>query len=222
MEIKRAADFDEDIRREISRVFVETYESCLQSISKNTSQLVEAFAHIFVVDSVYVAVNENEIVGIVGYLNKDQCNIKPKKMILMKYLGILNGLTVSAVLNKYCNKYPECPVETDQNTVSIGFFAMASKYRKMCYLVEMMEQFFLLFEKKNFIVEIAHAETNVIKMYEQIGFREIYRKFPKVLYMKKQCSPARQPALFKTDRILKRPQPGALSSGTKKIRQISQ
>jgi hypothetical protein len=51
-----------------------------------------------------------------------------------------------------------------------------------------MKQFFSFFEKKNFMVEVTHAEKNVIKMYEQIGFREIYRKSPKVLYMKKHSA----------------------------------
>jgi ribosomal protein S18 acetylase RimI-like enzyme len=176
MVIKRAADFDEGIREKISKIFVETFEKGLAAISKNKDALIKAFAHIFVLDNIYMAIVDDEVIGIIGYMGKEQYSIRSKSGILINHLGIIKGLFAQMILKQYSNSYPKLPDENCQDVSSIEFFAMDVKYMKMGILLEMMKNFLSLFENTVCMVEVTDARKEIIQLYEQLGFKKMYRK----------------------------------------------
>jgi hypothetical protein len=173
MELKRSTEFDENIREEISTIFVNTYIHKLRFFSKDTNSLIKAFIHIFVLENLYVAINNNEIVGIIGYMDKEHFSIKYKSEILIKHFGIVKGILAKNVLKECFDNIRKYHIKTSNDTAVIEFFTLTEKYRKIGYLLEMTRQFFLIFKDKNFIVEVPNIKKDVIKMYEQIGFKVI-------------------------------------------------
>ena len=176
MEIKRAIDFDETIRKKISEIFVDGFGKDLKYFSKDTNKLIKAFSHMFVLEYFYVAVINSEIAGMIVCIDKEHFCINHNKNILKKHLGIIKGSIAAIVFKNYFNKYPKYPVKTDEKTASIEFVATGSKYRKMGVASAIMEYIFSLPGYNNYILEVADTNINAYKLYEKLGFKEVYKK----------------------------------------------
>ena len=63
MEIIRASEAGEGVRKKISDTFVDGFIQWLQYFSKDTEKLSHAFAHMFVLEDFYIAVIDGEPAG---------------------------------------------------------------------------------------------------------------------------------------------------------------
>jgi hypothetical protein len=181
MVIKCALEFDDTIREKISEIFVETFEKELSFISKNKETLIKDLAHIFVLDNIYIAITDNEIVGIIGAGDKGCCSIQFKIRTLIEHLGIIKGLLVKMRLKRYISAFPKYSIEKYEKISSIEFFAVDRNYAKMGSLLEMLKEF-LSFTNTAYIIQVEEIKREVLRFYTQLGFKEIYREkylFPK-------------------------------------------
>jgi ribosomal protein S18 acetylase RimI-like enzyme len=176
MEIKRAIDFNDNIREKISEIFVDGFGKDLKYFSNDANKLIKAFSHMFVLEYFYVAIIDNEIAGMIVCIDKEHFCINHNKNILKKYLGIIKGSIANMVFTKYFNKYPKYPVKIDEKTASIEFVATRLKYRKMGVASAIMEYIFALPGYNSYILEVADTNINAYKLYEKLGFKEVYRK----------------------------------------------
>jgi ribosomal protein S18 acetylase RimI-like enzyme len=175
MEIKLARDFDKDTRKKISKLFVEAFEKDLKMISKDTSKLIKAFSHMFVLDYFYLGIIDNEIAGMMVCIDKEHHCINHDKKILIKYLGCIKGLLANMIFKKYLQKYPKYPVEIDARTGSIEFVATNGKYRRMGIATEIMKYIFSLKLYENYILEVADTNDQAFNLYGKIGYKEVHR-----------------------------------------------
>jgi ribosomal protein S18 acetylase RimI-like enzyme len=176
MEIKRANEFDDTIRERISEIFVEAFGKDLKFFSTDADTLIKAFSHMFVLEYFYVAVIDKEIIGMIACMDEKHFCIKHDKKILKKHLGTIKGLLANVVLKKYFNKYPKYPVEIDGKTASVEFVATSSEYKIRGVATEIMNYIFTLPEYNKYILEVADTNTNALKLYEKLGYKEVYRK----------------------------------------------
>ncbi len=77
MEIKRAAEFGDNIREKLGEVYVNAfYDDVLRYFSKNKTKLIKLFACGFLLESFYVAIIDNEITGMAACMSKGEVCIK--------------------------------------------------------------------------------------------------------------------------------------------------
>ncbi len=77
MEIKRAAEFGDNIREKLGELYVNAfYDDVLKYFSKNKTKLIKIFACSFLLECFYVAIMDNEIIGMVACMGKGDVCIK--------------------------------------------------------------------------------------------------------------------------------------------------
>jgi ribosomal protein S18 acetylase RimI-like enzyme len=191
MEVKRAIEFDDSIREKICRIFVDVgFKNNLEYFSKSKNKLIKAFSHIFLLKYFFIAQTGNEIVGIAACVDNEHDCIKHNKNILKDHLGIIKGTFANIVFN-ICsvNFSPKYPIEPNEKTASIEYVAISSKHRKMGVGTALIEHILALSEYNNFILEVEGTNINALKLYEKLGFKEIFRSkqiFPKFFKTKFQ------------------------------------
>jgi ribosomal protein S18 acetylase RimI-like enzyme len=129
----------------------------------------------FVLDYFYVGIIDNEISGMMVCVDKEHFCINHNRKTLIKYLGVIKGLLANMIFTKYFNKYPKYPVEIDEKTGSIEFVATNKKYRKKGIASSIMEHIFSLGTYKKYILEVADTNEQALRLYEKLGYREVYR-----------------------------------------------
>ena len=67
IEIKRASDCVNDIRSQMTELFIEGFRHLLQLLLKDRNKLEAVFYHTFLLDKFFVAVENGKVIGMVGY-----------------------------------------------------------------------------------------------------------------------------------------------------------
>jgi ribosomal protein S18 acetylase RimI-like enzyme len=176
MEIRRAVEFSDNIREKISGIFVEAFGKDLKFFSKDRNRMVKAFSHIFVLDYFYVAVIDKQVAGMVVCIDKERYCINHNEKIFREYLGIYKGVAADIAFKYYFNKYPKYPIEIDSKTGSVEFVATKAEYRKMGVASAIINHIFTFPEYNSYILEVADTNATALRLYEKLGFKEVYRK----------------------------------------------
>jgi ribosomal protein S18 acetylase RimI-like enzyme len=176
MEIKCAKEMGDNAREKISEIFVEGFGKDLRSFSKDYNILKKAFEHIFVLDLFYIALINNEIAGIMACTNMKTFCIKHDKKTFIKYFGLFKGILADIVFKNYFQKYPKYPIETNEKMASVEFVATSEKYRGQGIATAIMRHLYTFPEYNEYILEVADTNISAVKLYEKLGYKEIYRK----------------------------------------------
>ena len=183
MEIKQAIELGDNIKEKISEIFVDAFYEHFEYFSKDTSKLIKAFSHMFVIEYFYVAIINNEIAGMIACMDKEHFCINHNRKILINNLGLIKGLFLSIIFRYYFNKYPKYSIEMDEKTCSVEFAATNKKYKRMGVASKIMEYLLNLSEYNHYIVEVADNNINSLGLCKKMGFKEVLRK--KMKYGKK-------------------------------------
>ena len=176
MEIKRAIEFDDNIREKIGELFVEAfYDIALKHFSKNKSKLVKTFTPMLILDYFYVAVIDNEIAGMTTCMDIEKGNfcLNVDKEHFIKNLGIIRGRLAYLVHRNYLGNFIS---DVDGKTALIEYVATGKNYRRMGVATALMKYLFALPEYENYILELMDINTNAFELYKKLGFQEINRK----------------------------------------------
>jgi ribosomal protein S18 acetylase RimI-like enzyme len=176
MEIKRASELDINIREKISEIFVDGFSKDFRSLSKDKNKLTKAFAHMFVLEVFYVAILNNEIAGIMACTNMETFCINHDKKILVKYFGIIKGLYLNYLFRYYFQKFPKYQIETNKRTASIEFVATLEKFRGKGVAPSILKYLHSFTDYDEYLLEVADINLPAIKLYEKMGYKELYRK----------------------------------------------
>jgi ribosomal protein S18 acetylase RimI-like enzyme len=173
VEIKRANTFDENyIRTKISEVFVDGFGNWFVTLSKNKELLIKAFSHMFVLDMFYVAIIDNEIIGITACTNGIAGATDHDKKELIKYFGFIKGTIINMIFNK---EFKKQAIETGEKIGSIEFVAILKKYHRQGIASGLINGIIKMTEYKEYILEVADTNNNALKLYEKLGFKEFKR-----------------------------------------------
>jgi len=174
MEIKRAIEFDGDIREKITELYVDGFYNLLKSLSDDKAKIIEAYSLMLPIEYFYVAIIDNEIAGMTACLGKGDIPLNIDRKIFTKYFGILRGLPAY-----YANKHfiKNMPIhEIDNETAIFEFVVTDSKYRGMGVASTLIKHIFALPEYKYFLIEVADTNPNAFELYKKLGFKEVHRK----------------------------------------------
>jgi len=175
MEIKRAIEFGESIRDKISELYVDGfYDAGLRHFSKDKSKIIEAFTPMFPIEYFFVALIDNEIVGITACLGKGNICLNIDKKRFIKYFGILMGFMAYSINKKYIKNLP---VHTmDNETAVVEYVVTDPKYRGKGVASALIKHIFELPEYKHFLIEVADTNPGAFELYKKLGFKETHRK----------------------------------------------
>jgi ribosomal protein S18 acetylase RimI-like enzyme len=172
MEIKRAMEFDDEIREKISALYVDAfYENAMKHFSKDKTKLANAFSHAFVLDYFYVALIDDEIAGIVACMGKGPFCMNFDKKILIKHLGFFKGRLAYFGFRQYVKKLPNL----GENEALIESVATDKKHQRKGVASALIKHLFALPDYQNYVLEVLEKNVNAFDLYQKLGFGEIKR-----------------------------------------------
>ena len=170
MEIKRAAEFGDNIREKLSELYVEAFfNDELKYFSGDKVKLVNAFTHVFLLEYFFVAVIDSEIVGMAACMGNDSFCMKFNKKIIIKHLGLFKGLFTCFSYKGY----PKRCARLDKDTAYLEFLAVSNKHQKKGIGSTLMKYLFALPQYKHFEGEVLDTNQHALELYKKLGFKEI-------------------------------------------------
>jgi ribosomal protein S18 acetylase RimI-like enzyme len=181
MEIKRAIEFGNDIRERLSELYVNAfYDDVLKYFSRNKTKLIKTFSYCFLLEYFYVAIIDNEIVGLVACLNKGELCFKLSVKTTIKYLGLFKGLILSYWLDQFLKGFPKL----DEKTLLIECLAVDTQHLRKGVASALIKSLFSLPDNKNYLLEVIGTNKKAINLYNKLGFKVVYIKtyFPSIYF----------------------------------------
>jgi len=176
MQFAKASELTFDPRAQMAEIFAEGfYDQGIKFFSKDKAKLARAFAHMFILDGFYVALDGQTIMGFVGVAEKKPPPIKLDKRILIRGLGFLRGRLAYWGLNRFSVNNPY-PFDMDTQTASIEFVATAPAYRGRGVATQLLTHAMQDFAFKKYVLEVVDTNPGAISVYEKLGFVEFQRK----------------------------------------------
>lgn len=188
--IERMYNLDEKYRREITQIFVDGYYDSLTFLSKDKHGLIEAFEHVFVSDVFFVAFDGEKVVGILACSNNKNRAIHLQKKEFKKYFGLIKGTVAHYFMKRNFHE----PLNYSDNMTYIECVATSAQARGKGVATHLMEYVYNQLPYTEYILEVVNDNTNAIRLYKKLGYKEFKRKkakFPKLMgyeyaiYMKK-------------------------------------
>jgi ribosomal protein S18 acetylase RimI-like enzyme len=179
MEIKRATEFGDNIKEKLGELYVNAfYDDVLKHFSKNKTKLIKVFACGFLLDYFYVAIIDNEIIGMVACMRKDEICIKLDLKTIVKYMGLFRGIIINFYLKQFLKGFPKL----DEKTALIEYLAIDTKHLRKGIASTLVKSLFTLTEYENYLLEVIGTNKKAINLYNKLGFKVVYIKtyFPSI------------------------------------------
>ena len=175
IQIKKAIEFGDSVRNRIAELYVEGfYEDGLKHFSKDKEKLKKAFTPMLPLEYFYVAVIDNEIVGMTACLGKGNVCLNLDRKVFVKYFGIFMGLMAYYINKSYIKKLSVDKL--DNKTAIIEYVVTDSKHRGKGIASSLIKHIFALPEYKNFLIQVADTNPSAFELYKKLGFEEMHRK----------------------------------------------
>lgn len=174
MEIISAQTLAESPNGTISEIFVHGFYQWLKYFSKDKQKLSHAFEHMFNNEVFYVCRIDGNIAGIAALNDGASPTVRLNKSELQKHLGWMKGWIAYTFLRREFEdkKYP---FEMKPGMGAVEFVATSPKHRGLGVASAIIEEFFTFPQYTEYVLEVADTNTNAVRLYERLGFREFMR-----------------------------------------------
>ncbi|WP_459966257.1 GNAT family N-acetyltransferase [Paenibacillus sp. JCM 10914] len=174
----RADQVEFDVRQEMSVIFGEGFAQWLGFFSKDPNKIAKAFAHMFVLDQFYVAIYNQQVVGITACTDGATHSVKLDKQELRKHLGFIKGSLAAKFLKREFENILDQPAP---GIGSIEFVGTASSSRGKGVASKIIRHILENTDYKVYLIgEVADTNTPAMKLYRKLGFVEYqHRPIPK-------------------------------------------
>jgi len=191
----KASEAAFDPRPQMGKIFAEGfYDHGLKYFAKDKTKLARAMAHIFDLESFYLAVEGEAILALIGCTNKKPPPIAMDKAVLVRELGFLAGRVTYRMLNKHLVNHTY-PFELMPGTGSIEFVATAAQHRGKGAAHDLLAHVMEISPYNEYVLEVMDVNTPAIRLYEKLGYAEFTRTpapkfsgFAHFVYMKKKMN----------------------------------
>jgi ribosomal protein S18 acetylase RimI-like enzyme len=192
MKIMLAEEYGIEAKTQLSKIFVDAFYQWLQFFSKDKEKLIKAFSHIFNLHVIYVAVIDGKIAGMIACNDGKEFTVSFNKKELKNHLGFFMGSITYIVLRKQFNKTPY-PFQITEGMGAVEFVATSADHRGKGVATSIMKYIFDNTSFKEYVLEVADTNTNAVRLYEKLGYKEFMSKKEKhskrsgidyLLYMK--------------------------------------
>ena len=175
MEIVKMSAVDETYRQQVVAIFVEGFYREMKSLSKDKEKLMNAFEHSFVSDAYLLAVENEQVLGILACSTDKKRALKFDKQVLKKYFGWIKGSVGYKMLAQSFEK----PLTYGQNAIYIESVATAPLARGKGVATALFSYVFNHMNADRLVLEVVDYNEGARRLYERLGFVEFERKYMK-------------------------------------------
>lgn len=172
IKVRPMRGFKDDVSREVAAVFINGYDKDLAFLSDNKEKLIEAFQKMICPDVFYLAVLDDEIVGILACSNNQNRALSIDKKILINFFGYVKGSMAYYFMKDEFNK--KLPYQDD--TGYIECVATTVKARGKGVSTALMSYVLKNDIYQRYILEVVDTNEVAYRLYTRLGFTELKRK----------------------------------------------
>jgi len=182
MEIKKATKLDDNIRGEISQLFVDAFGkdifAQILKMKNGRESLIAASAHMFALEHAYLALIDGEPAGIVACVPQNGAFIKIRKREFIKHFGLITGFMIAYQFGRAfkspLSKIPDA--QATSKTATIELVATNEQYRGKGIATSLLNYVHALPEYDSYVLEVFDTNTNAYELYKRLGYKEIHRQ----------------------------------------------
>lgn len=164
--IKNLSDLDEDSTSEMSRIFIENFGHIFQNFSKDKELLRECFERSFIYDMIYVAFDDDKVVGFIAYSSYKGRVINVSKKTFCNHFGKIKGSIFSWKLKRSMGRQ----IVNEANQCYVDFVAVDKSYRRKGVAIELFNYIHehLIFDE--FILDVSNKNLEAQNLYKKLGY----------------------------------------------------
>lgn len=174
IEIVRANTVGESARSKISDIFVTGFIRWLGYFSKDPQQLSRAFAHMFLLDSFFVALVDGQVAGIAACTDGVSLSVRLNAKELRRHLGLFRGSVAKMVLKSQFENHPY-PFTVEPGWGSVEFVVTDAQHRGQGIASAILAHIVRATPFNAYVLEVADTNLPAISLYEKFGFKEFMR-----------------------------------------------
>lgn len=174
MKVIIANELNEDIKMEMSKIFVDGFYQWLHFFSKDKGKLTRAFRHMFNLDVFYVAVIDGEVAGLAACTDSRIPSVRLVKKEFKKHLGWIVGTIAYSVLRREFEE-KKYPFEITKGMGTVEFVATSAEYRGKGVASSIISNIFEATPYNEYVLEVADTNEKAVRLYEKLGFFEFMR-----------------------------------------------
>ena len=159
MEILPANRTEGDVRKEISRIFVDGFKVWLEYFSKDPKILSEAFCHMFNPDYFYAALNQDKkIVGIAACTDGVCKSVRLNTTELRRHLGFIKGSMASFFMKRELENHGY-PFPMEPGWGAVEFVATDKDFRESGVAFSIIRNIIETTPFSTYVLEVANTNT---------------------------------------------------------------
>lgn len=172
--VAKADEVEVCVRTQMSEIFADGFIQWLGYFSKDKNIIAKAFAHMFVLDQFYVAIENDKVAGLAACTDGKTLSVSLNKKELRKHLGFFKGSMAGLFLKKeFESPYENFP----PNTGSIEFVGTAAEFRGHGAATQIIRHIFENTPYSDYVIEeVADTNTPAMNLYKKLGFEEYKRR----------------------------------------------
>jgi ribosomal protein S18 acetylase RimI-like enzyme len=171
--VMKASDAPFNPRQQIAELFANGFMQWLTFFSKDKDVIAQAFAHMFILEQFYVAIDGDKVAGTMGCSDGYASSVRLDKRELRKHLGFIKGTFASMFLKSW-----EGGVENPMTGKgSIEFVGTSADYRRRGVSTMIFEYILENAPYTEYVIsEVADTNTSAMNLYRKWGFTEYKSK----------------------------------------------
>lgn len=170
MEFLKGTELSDSQKKEVSRVFAESFFQWFSYFSKDVECLAKGFEDIFIWEKFYFAVIDKKIAGMASVSFKNEPCIRLNKSRLKRELGFFKGLLAFHFLKAALENH-KYPFPISGQTASIEYVAVSSTKRRKGVAQKLLEYIISLNMANHYILEVGDTNIPAVELYKKTGFK---------------------------------------------------
>ncbi|GAA0917992.1 GNAT family N-acetyltransferase [Nonomuraea longicatena] len=174
IEIMPAARLGEGYRRAVTEVFIDGFGTDLAYFSDDPGKLVDALAHMLVLDVFHVGLIDGQPASIVALTDGGQLSVRHDGAVLRKHLGLIKGTIADVMFKK---EFQKAFVPPRPRMASLEFVSTAHRFRGRGAASAVLRHLLALPQYDEYVLEdISDINAPALHLYKKLGFTEYKRK----------------------------------------------
>lgn len=185
MQIIKMTDMKPGGRQQVAEIFVDAYYQELAPLEKNKDKLIRAFGHAFQEEVFFVALEEDQPIGILACSHDAQRALRLEASHLRKHLGFIKGSLAYSFMKKDFHKALSYPPGTGY----IECVGTKKEARGKGAATQLMAHLLNTLPYESYVLEVIDTNQTARGLYEKLGFVEVERipvKHPKRMGFKEK------------------------------------
>lgn len=149
-----------------AEIFAASFLDAFSFISHNVDAVADAIEHSFLLEHFYVALLEDNVVGIAAFSTAKERAHRFRRDVLVSHWGLIRGSIAYFRLRDMLER----PLNLKEHQCYIESVATDSAYRGMGISTQLQLHLLHTLPYSEFFLEVAETNFNAIRLFEKLGF----------------------------------------------------